>query len=219
MNLKSPKYHFKNLETKYSLKDWWPAQSEFEIMVGAILTQNTSWNNVEKAITNLKGSINLDPTSILAAPHEFLETLIHPSGYYKVKTRRLKALCTLLVNEFDGSTSKMKQLPWREIRAMLLGVNGIGPETADDILLYALHKPVFVIDQYTIRIFSRLGFNPSSDSYEGWQQFFMQSLPNDVDLFKNYHALIIIHAKNLCRKTPICEPCPLKKDCNHYPNR
>ena len=215
MNPKSPEYYLKKLGETYSLEDWWPATSEFEIMVGAILTQNTSWENVETAISSLKGSIDLDARNILAISDGFLETLIYPSGYYKVKTRRLKALCDMLVKDFDGSEGIMKKLPWPQIRSKLLDVNGIGPETADAILLYALHKPVFVIDKYTKRIFSRLGFAPSTDSYEGWQQFFMQSLLNSTSLFKTYHALIVTHAKDLCRKQPICEPCPLKEDCQY----
>ena len=186
-------------------------------MVGAILTQNTSWSNVEKAITNLKKAMELEPLNILNTPDNLLETLIYPSGYYKVKTRRLKALCEMMISEFDGSEHRMQQLPWQEIRTTLLDVNGIGPETADDILLYALHKPVFIIDQYTRRIFSRLGYSPTYDSYDGWQELFMQSLPNDANVFKNCHSLIVHHAQNLCRKIPICEPCPLKNICQ-FPN-
>ncbi len=209
--------YFNNLSKIYSLDNWWPAASKFEIMVGAILTQNTNWSNVEKAITNLKKAMKLEPLNILNTSNELIQSLIYPSGYYKVKTRRLNALCEMIVSEFDGSEHIMQQLPWREVRTTLLDVNGIGPETADDILLYALHKPVFIVDQYTRRIFSRLGYNPTNDSYDGWQELFMQSLPNDPNVFKNCHSLIVQHAQNLCRKIPICEPCPLKNSCQ-FPN-
>ena len=213
MNSKTLKQHFNKLNELYSTENWWPASSQFEVMVGAILTQNTSWSNVDKAINNLKNSIDLHPLNILRTSNEILETLIYPAGYYRVKTRRLKAFCEMLIAEFDGSEHKMQQLPWQETRSILLNVNGIGPETADDILLYALNKPVFIVDQYTMRIFSRLGYRSIYDSYEEWQTFFMQSLPNDADLFKKYHALIVSHAQLLCRKSPLCEACPLNKVC------
>ena len=213
MNSKTLKQHFNKLNELYSTENWWPVSSQFEVMVGAILTQNTSWSNVDKAINNLKNSIDLHPLNILRTSNEILETLIYPAGYYRVKTRRLKAFCEMLIAEFDGSEYKMQQLPWQETRSILLNVNGIGPETADDILLYALNKPVFIVDQYTMRIFSRLGYRSIYDSYEEWQTFFMQSLPNDADLFKKYHALIVSHAQRLCRKAPLCEACPLNKIC------
>ena len=213
MNSKTLKQHFNKLNELYSTENWWPASSKFEVMVGAILTQNTSWSNVDKAINNLKNSIDLHPLNILRTSNEILEILIYPAGYYRVKTRRLKAFCEMMIAEFDGSEYKMQQLPWQETRSILLNVNGIGPETADDILLYALNKPVFIVDQYTMRIFSRLGYRPIYDSYEEWQTFFMQSLPNDADLFKKYHALIVSHAQLLCRKSPLCEACPLNKVC------
>ena len=213
MNSKTLKQHFNKLNELYSTENWWPASSKFEVMVGAILTQNTSWSNVDKAINNLKNSIDLHPLNILRTSNEILEILIYPAGYYRVKTRRLKAFCEMMIAEFDGSEYKMQQLPWQETRSILLNVNGIGPETADDILLYALNKPVFIVDQYTMRIFSRLGYRPIYDSYGEWQTFFMQSLPNDADLFKKYHALIVSHAQLLCRKSPLCEACPLNKVC------
>ena len=213
MNSKTLKQHFNKLNELYSTENWWPASSKFEVMVGAILTQNTSWSNVDKAINNLKNSIDLHPLNILRTSNEILEILIYPAGYYRVKTRRLKAFCEMMIAEFDGSEYKMQQLPWQETRSILLNVNGIGPETADDILLYALNKPVFIVDQYTMRIFSRLGYRPIYDSYGEWQTFFMQSLPNDADLFKKYHALIVSHAQRLCRKAPLCEACPLNEVC------
>ena len=213
MNSKTLKQHFNKLNELYSTENWWPASSKFEVMVGAILTQNTSWSNVDKAINNLKNSIDLHPLNILRTSNEILEILIYPAGYYRVKTRRLKAFCEMMIAEFDGSEYKMQQLPWQETRSILLNVNGIGPETADDILLYALNKPVFIVDQYTMRIFSRLGYRPIYDSYEEWQTFFMQSLPHDADLFKKYHALIVSHSQRLCRKAPLCEACPLNEVC------
>ena len=213
MNSKTLKQHFNKLNELYSTENWWPASSKFEVMVGAILTQNTSWSNVDKAINNLKNSIDLHPLNILRTSNEILEILIYPAGYYRVKTRRLKAFCEMMIAEFDGSEYKMQQLPWQETRSILLNVNGIGPETADDILLYALNKPVFIVDQYTMRIFSRLGYRPIYDSYGEWQTFFMQSLPNDADLFKKYHALIVSHSQRLCRKAPLCEACPLNEVC------
>lgn len=190
---------------------WWPAESPFEVFVGAILTQNTSWRNVEKAIANLKQKGSLTPETIYRMPVEELEDLIKPSGFYKVKARRLKEAVTFLLQEFRGRIDLMAKTPLQELRWKLLKVKGIGEETADSILLYACDKPIFVIDAYTKRILSRHGITRGSGSYHELQRLFMDALPKDVALFKEYHALLVRLGKTFCRPKPRCEGCPLKE--------
>ncbi|HPI55973.1 MAG TPA: hypothetical protein PKV94_03930 [Syntrophales bacterium] len=190
---------------------WWPAKEPFEVIVGAILTQNTNWKNVERAIQNLREEGYLVPEKLRRARVERLETLIRPSGYYRVKARRLKKYIEFFFREYGGRIERMFAEDWRMLRAELLKVNGIGEETADSILLYAGYKPVFVVDQYTRRIFSRHGLIDGNENYEYIQRYITDRLPADVSLYNQYHALIVNTGKQFCRKDPLCGECPLRR--------
>jgi endonuclease-3 related protein len=206
----------KNLLKIYGMLDcyfgdlqWWPAEEPFEVIVGAILTQNTNWKNVERAIHNLKRERCLTPETLYRTRTERVEALIRPSGYYRVKARRLKKFLEFLFNEYGGQVEGMFGEDWRKLRNKLLTVNGIGEETADSILLYAGHKPVFVIDQYTRRIFTRHGLIDGKENYDEIQHFIMDRLPVDVSLYNQYHALLVNTGKKFCKKDPLCMNCPL----------
>jgi len=190
---------------------WWPGDSCFEIMVGAVLTQNTAWTNVEQAIANLKKARALSPRAIVKANPGRLAVWLKPSGYFNVKTRRLRALCRWLIEQ--GGVRKLEKLPTNELRHALLALHGIGPETADDILLYAFERPVFVIDAYTRRVFQRLGLIRGTEEYETLRRLFENSLGSDVQLFNEYHALIVSHGKDVCKKRPRCRSCCLNAVC------
>ena len=201
---------FRSLYNHFGPQHWWPASSPFEVMVGSILTQNTNWANVEKAITNLKKHKVLTPLKIYNLPHHKLARLIRSAGYYNVKARRLKSFLRFFINNYSGSIRKISRVKLAVLRDELLSVKGIGPETADSILLYALNKPVFVIDAYTKRIFSRLKLLPPEASYSEAQTLFMSGLKKDVLLFNEYHALLVVLAKAYCAKSnPKCSLCPL----------
>jgi endonuclease-3 related protein len=190
---------------------WWPAETRFEVMVGAVLTQNTAWTNVEKAIENLRQKRLLTPARLAGTPLRTLAGLIRPSGYYNIKAKRLRNLVGLITDRYSGSLEKMFARGPAGLREELLEVNGIGPETADSILLYAGNMPFFVVDAYTKRIFSRHGFIPADADYHQVQKLFMDSLPRSTRLYNEYHALIVRLGKEYCRKkTPLCETCPLK---------
>ena len=194
--------HFGNLH-------WWPGDSPLEVIVGAILTQNTAWKNVEKAIAALRRHALLSVAALVEIPECELAGLIRPSGYYNVKARRLKAFFIFLRDEFRGSLEVMFSEDVPILRQKLLGIKGIGAETADSILLYAGGKPVFVVDAYTRRILSRHGIVATRSSYGEIQRLFMDRLPADAALFNQYHALIVYTGKNYCRKQPRCQECPL----------
>ncbi len=201
---------FNTLLKEYGPQRWWPGDTPFEVMVGAILTQNTSWTNVEKAISNLKRSDSLSPEAIDAMPEDRLAELIKPSGYFNIKAKRLKSFIKYFIESYGGKTGKMRKRDPAQIRRELLSVSGIGPETADSIMLYALEMPVFVVDAYTKRIFSRHGFFPPDCDYHEVQKFFMDSLPEDVKLYNEYHALIVRLAKERCvKKAGECQICIL----------
>jgi len=190
--------------------NWWPGDTPFEIMMGAILTQNTSWSNVEKAINNLKKENLLEPRKLYRINQEKLAQLIKPSGYYNIKARRLKNFINLFVNDFEGSTEKMFSGDSGELRKKLLNVNGIGPETADSILLYAGKKPFFVVDAYTKRVFSRHKLISKDFTYYQIQEFFSQNLDRNVELFNEFHAQIVMLGKTICTsKNPDCSKCPI----------
>lgn len=203
---------YQRLENHFGDLHWWPADDPFEVMVGAILTQNTAWTNVEKALDALKESGPLTAHAVLNMRDEQLAALIRPSGYYHLKTSRLKAYCRFFVAHYDGDVATMRRENPSVLRKKLLNVWGIGMETADSILLYACEMPAFVVDAYTRRIFSRHGFIPEKFSYSEIQGFFTDKLPADVPFFKQYHALIVHTGKDFCRKTPLCGECPLR-DC------
>ncbi len=201
---------YKRLYRAFGPQYWWPGESPFEIAVGAILTQNTNWGNVEKAIENLKREKVLSAKSIHEIRVDKLASLIKPAGYFNVKAKRLKTFIGFLMNEHHGSMKRMKNEKMQTLRAKLLKVNGVGPETADSILLYALEKPVFVIDAYTKRVLSRHGIMEHEKPYEEFQELFHSSLKRDVKLFNEYHALFVRLGKTYCRKKPRCEKCPLE---------
>ena len=194
---------------RYGRTGWWPGDTPFEIAVGAILTQNTSWRNVEKAISNLKAANLLTARAIVDAADIDLETALRPSGYFRVKARRLRAFCEHLVANYGGSIKRMARRPLRELREELLAVHGIGPETADDILLYACGHRVFVVDAYTRRLLVRHGHAAPGIRYEEMRALFEDHLEPDVDLFREYHALIVYTGKDHCRSQPNCDQCPL----------
>ena len=202
---------YKKLYAANGKRHWWPGNSAFEIMVGAVLTQNTAWTNVERAIANLKQAKVLSPEAIVKVQPKRLATWLRPSGYFNIKARRLKAMCRWLIGR--GGVKKINKIPTNELRHALLAVHGIGPETADDILLYAFHRPVFVVDAYTRRIFARLGLIKGSENYEALRQLFENALATDVAVFNEFHALIVIHGKNVCRKRPLCGSCHLAEHC------
>ncbi len=193
----------------FGSQNWWPGENEIEIMVGAILTQNTNWQNVEKGIKNLKEATNLDPIIINKLPLKKLAKIIKPTGFYNLKAKRLKEFIKFFLKEYQGKVETMEKEDEKILREKLLKVKGIGKETADSILLYALNKPVFVIDNYTKRIFTRhkLFFGKS---YEEWQEYFIKNLPKDPKIYNEYHALLVKLAKTYCLKNPLCDYCPLK---------
>jgi endonuclease-3 related protein len=201
---------YRTLYQTYGPRHWWPGETSFEVMVGAILTQNTSWRNVEKAIQKLKGKGVLNPEGIHHLKRSELARLIKSSGYYRIKTDRLKSFIDFLFEEYDGNIKKMGRERLGELKEKLLGVKGIGPETADSILLYGLKKPIFVVDAYTRRILSRHGIISEKASYEEVQKLFMDYLPRDEKLFNEYHALFVYLGKTVCKKIPRCDICPLR---------
>lgn len=190
---------------------WWPGDTPFEIAVGAILTQNTNWSNVEKAIANLKKEGLMNFRSLHASPHDRIAKLIRPSGYFNIKAKRLRNFMEFMSQEYNGSLRQMMKKDLPDIRRQLLSVSGIGPETADSIILYALGKPVFVIDAYTKRVLSRHNILDYDKGYAAFQQLFHGALPEDAGLFNEYHALFVRLAKEYCRTKPLCEACPLKE--------
>lgn len=182
-------------------------------MVGAVLTQNTAWTNVERAILNLRLANALDARAILSLSDPQLAALLKPSGYFNLKAARLKNLCQWYVEH--GSETRLRYWPSLRLRRSLLAVKGIGSETADDILLYAFGRPIFVVDAYTRRIFSRLGHIEAAYDYEHVQRYFHQHLPPKSRLFNEYHALIVQHGKSVCRPRPRCDLCCLQNDCRY----
>jgi len=200
---------YQKLYKAFGPRGWWPGDTPFEIIVGAILTQNTSWENVEKAITKMKAYKLLSPDKLNDVEESILAEAIRPSGYYNIKAKRLKRFTDFLFHEYEGDLSLMFYQGLNELRTRLLSVNGIGPETADSILLYAGDKPIFVVDAYTRRIFSRHNLINATTNYHETQDLFMKNLPKDVELFNEYHALIVHLGKNFCKRTPKCAGCPL----------
>jgi endonuclease-3 related protein len=202
--------YFKILFESYGPQKWWPGRTRFEIIVGAILTQNTSWINVERAIGALRRENMLNPAAIGRTKTDTLAQLIRSSGYFRQKARKLKEFVSFLGSQHSGSLSRLCSVPTPELREQLLAVHGIGPETADSILLYAGKHPVFVVDAYTRRILERHEIVPKKTTYEDIRGLFEKSLPRDVALFNEFHALIVHVGKHFCRpKAPNCSACPL----------
>lgn len=204
-------YH--RLMGAYGPQHWWPAEEPFEVMVGAILTQSAAWLNVEKAITNLKAAEALSPQVLRSLSLPEIATLIHPCIYYNVKARKLKSLVNWMGEHYQDDLDKLFAGSAEQLREELLSVYGIGEETADSIILYAANKPVFVIDAYTRRIISRIGLAPDSNSYAAYQALFMDNLPPDVQLFNEFHALLVCLGKGVCRNCPLCQQCCLHDIC------
>ena len=204
---------YRLLLASYGPQHWWPADTPFEVIVGAILTQSAAWGNVEKAISNLKQARVMTPASLRKLPLSKLAKLVYPSGYYNAKALKLKSFVEHLEEAHRDSLEKLFSLDILRLRSELLDIHGIGPETADSIILYAARKPIFVIDAYTRRILSRLGLSPSGDDYPAFQALFMDNLPADEKLFNEYHALLVRHGKEVCKKAPLCEKCCLRHLC------
>ena len=226
------------LKTIYSLlhshfhpQHWWPVTAEgklhpeysggpknekqqLEVCFGAILTQNTSWKNVEKAIVELNKHNLINIKKIIK--NEKLAQIIKSSGYHNQKAKKLKNFCNFLLKNYDGSLKNLFNNNIEKLRNELLSINGIGPETADSIILYAAKKPIFVIDAYTKRVMNRIGFK--EQTYEELQRLFMQSLPNSERLFNECHALLVELGKNICKKEPLCEKCPINNNCDYFKN-
>ena len=202
---------FDALYGSYGPQHWWPGETPFEIMVGAVLTQNTAWTNVEKAIANLVAHDRLDADRIVAARKDQLANWLRPSGYFNVKAERLKNFCCWYLDA--GGYKCLSGLETDEWRQSLLSVNGVGPEPADDILLYAVGRPVFVIDAYTRRLFSRLGLFAGDEPYDVMRLAIEKALGPDTGLFNEYHALVVRHAKQVCRPRPDCDACVLRARC------
>lgn len=201
---------FDNLMHHFGPQNWWPAETELEMMVGAVLTQNTNWKNVEKALYNLKKGNLLSLDKLNALSISDVAELIRPAGYFNIKAKRLKNLIDLIKERYQADLSMFfKEETWT-LREDLLSVKGIGPETADSILLYAARRPLFVVDAYTHRILTRHGMTDEQASYHELQALFMDHLPDDSALFNEFHALLVKAGKEYCRRKPLCHRCPLK---------
>ena len=208
---------YNRLFQAFGKQNWWPGESAFEIIIGAMLTQNTNWSNVEKAICNLKKQNLLTPQKLHALSHACLAKLIKPAGYFNLKAKRIQNFLVYFFKTYNGNISSMKRQRISRLREELLSVNGIGPETADSILLYALGKPVFVVDAYTKRFLSRHAIIDENSDYYDIQRLFMENVSNDRQLFNEYHALIVRLGKDYCRPKPRCESCSLRN--THFPNK
>lgn len=205
---------FGRLYSRYGPQYWWPGDGAFEVIIGAILTQGTSWTNVDKALVNLKAKAVLEPSALRNVEDRELASLIKPSVYFNSKTKKLKAFSKHLGDIYSDNLEFLLEKDSHDLRQELLSVYGIGEETADDIILYAAHKPIFVVDTYTRRILERLDISPSSNTYASYQAIFMDNLPHDVGLFNEYHALLDKHGSETClRRKPRCHECCLLEIC------
>lgn len=205
----------KTLNQHFGPQHWWPAETPFEVAVGAFLTQNTSWNNVEYAIYNLRQAKVISPQSLAEISLERLQDLIRPAGFFRQKALRLQEFSRYLLESWDGDLLTFCAGPLETVRDRLLAQKGVGPETADSILLYAADRPTFVIDAYTRRIFQRVGLLSGNESYEDLRRLFMQHLPHDASVYSDCHAQIVSLAKTCClKKAPLCSDCPFRNDCS-----
>ena len=202
---------YDTLLAHFGPQNWWPGDTPFEVMVGAILTQNTNWKNVAKAIANLKQADLLDPHRLLGLDHEHLAALIKPAGYFNIKAQRLRNFLTWFIDRFDGCVESTQTLDTDSLRAELLSVKGIGPETADSILLYGFEKLIFVVDTYTCRILWRHHLLDEDMDYDYVQEMFADALPAELQLYNEYHALLVALGKTYCRPRPKCTTCPLRE--------
>jgi len=209
LNRKSLLRIYRLLYGAYGPCNWWPGDGAFEVMMGAILTQNTAWKNVEKAIANLKKKNSIEPEKLHKMSQDRLAELIRPAGYFRQKAKKIKTFLDYFGENYQYSVDGMKKRPVGKLRQELLGCWGIGAETADSILLYPLEKPVFVVDNYTMRIFRRLGYFNNKDDYDSAQQFFMKYLAPEVSLYNEFHACIVALGNDACNPKPKCSRCPL----------
>jgi endonuclease III related protein len=200
---------YRALFERFGPRHWWPANSPFEVCVGAILTQNTAWKNVAKAINNLKAADSLDPIPIHRSNHEELARLIKPAGYFNVKAIRLRNFVNLLVEKHGGDLDSLFSAPMAKLREELLSVKGIGKETADSIILYAANKPILVVDAYTKRVLYRHGIVSENADYDVMQSMLEANLPLDVELFNDFHAQFDAAGHFYCKRIPLCDKCPL----------
>jgi endonuclease III related protein len=203
---------FNILLASFGKRHWWPGETPLEIIVGAILTQNTSWKNVEKAINNMKHEGILNIERLYEINTETLSEIIRPSGFFNIKSKRMKNIINVIYDEYDATIENMSNIKTNILRNLLLSINGIGPETADSILLYALNKPVFVVDAYTKRFLKNHNLYDGDGDYHKIQQYFMKNIPSDTYLFNEFHALIVRLCQINCRKVPICSGCPLEHE-------
>lgn len=201
---------FEKMLEHYGPQDWWPGESPLEIMIGAVLTQNTSWKNVEKAIANLKDADLVHLSRLHTTRVEELAEIIRPSGYYRLKAKRLHNLISHVMSKYDGDLEWMFSHDVSTLREELLAINGIGPETADSILLYAGNLKTFVVDAYTARILKRHGWIEWEADYHQIQEHFVSEVPAEVEHYNEFHALIVRTGNEFCRKTPKCQGCPLE---------
>ena len=206
---------FTRLFGHYGPRNWWPTVhgGDFELVIGAILVQNVSWRSTRTALANLREAGIWSWDAILDADDSTLHQLVRPTVYWNMKTRKLKEFAQFITGVHGGKLENLFALPVDEMRAQLLSVWGIGPETADDIILYGAHKPSFVIDAYTKRLMSRLGWSVKPSTYDAYQSLFHDHLPLDASLFNEYHALINYHCANVCKSRPACSECVLASDC------
>ena len=203
---------YEALESRFGPQRWWPARAAYEVAAGAILVQFTSWANAKRALDALRAARLLTPRGLAGAGEEELTGLVRPAGTFRLKSRRLRQFTTWLLDRFGGSFRQMRRLPLAALRAELLGVPGIGPETADTILLYAAGRPMFIVDEYTRRVLDRHGLVPRGLPYESVRAFLESHLPSDPALFGEYHALLVAVGKAHCRSEPDCQRCPLRFD-------
>jgi endonuclease-3 related protein len=202
---------FELLFERFGAQDWWPGETKDEIIAGAILTQNTNWQNVEKAIGNLKKAAVMSLEKLYLIKQEKLAELIRPAGYYNIKAKRLKVFLKWMFERHNGKLSEIEAIHTENLREELLQINGIGPETADSILLYAFERPVFVVDAYTYRITTRHQLIEPQCDYEQLRGLFENNLEEDAKFFNEYHALLVRTGKEFCRPMARCAGCPLEK--------
>jgi endonuclease-3 related protein len=205
-------YH--RLLDRYGPQGWWPAENPFEVIVGALLMQQTAWRNVDAAIRNLRNAGLLEVHALASAPVPVIRRHVRVAGLYRTKPRRLRDFCRHLVRRAGGDLRQYFDRPTDQVRADLLDQTGVGPETADSILLYAGGHPVFLVDAYTIRVGRRIGLF-DTDAYDRVQKHFEERVPRDLGTYQEYHALLVEHAKTLCRPKPLCGGCPLRSLCDY----
>ncbi len=205
---------FHKLYQHYGPQNWWPADNPLEIIIGALLVQGTNWKNAEKAIRKLEKSGLLNVQCLANLDEEDLANILRPAGFHRIKARRIKNFISKLLDDFNGELKKLFELDTKDLRRWLLEIKGIGKETADNIILYAANKLIFPIDKFTIRILSRLGFKVTNE-YDDIQKLIEEEIPNDLRVYKELRALFVKHAKEHCRKSPLCDNCPLSSDCSY----